>query len=917
MDKSKGMIGPFRATRMWNEIVSDFRSGIPTKRHRWKMRFYDDCFMSNEAVDWLHNYLQTNENYGPWVTREQAIQLLEKFAQSKIIESVKPFKGGSKEPFEDNGSLYKLVHLSPMKKLRSALHGKNNLRSLTPSPKKTRTRGPMRPLSLNSKLMNAAEEENWNIKSKLLSGNREKTDEKVIGPSQRRRLSKPGVLKRSRSLGEMDKQTSSSSVASVSSVKGHGQDESRARSQKTEAVWKTAALARLKRLLWLFTLEGVVDETTIKGKSIIHNSTQLSRSGVVVISDKTDDLPHWVLSAMKCIANWPQNQDSELPSYDGFEKDVFHTISNYFQSLQEPLMTFNLYNLINQAYVLGKGRDDGTVKPPASTSISKDPLPSKPGKYNRNGSGTTDSGRRKDVSKDNKRRFGSQERIFCITKSRSVGHLHKAVTGKEDGVGPTHKSNNIYIKKMHRSTAKVSRAQSLRIQSMQKRTASDSHFLSNGRPRSFAGYSPQKNEYENVAQFLEGENFSPGENCRRNESTPSEPKGLGRTESRRSFKLSKKFGSASDLFHKLIGKKGAGSKKGLGGSVPDVVASTFQETQKRSKSLSPQTQPLISTEVGSTSLAMTQSPSDSCPSGDRTQEQRDKRVSPPYPAPLRATLSVSEIVRSNPNSANSSPTFFQDSQSSLSGTAFFRGKSVSSVELRSSTPIFVDGETSAREDVPSLQLEANKSYCEEAMRLALLLLPPPNRRKLHLLFKMMSKVERNEELQLYPQESKRDLLLHTFTRCILRTESEVDFDEAYANRIVSYLLDNFNTILASSAALTADVSERVNLEQGSQYNAKAGSSVVYCKQITKEEYQNDIQTTSQKAMSDLLETIIADKNMEVKEKKKRLKVFQKAYPEIYKKRLPTAASEAELFPTKPKIKQPMLKRSFTRLKPIR
>lgn len=57
-----------------------------------------------------------------------------------------------------------------------------------------------------------------------------------------------------------------------------------------------------------------------------------------------------------------------------------------------------------------------------------------------------------------------------------------------------------------------------------------------------------------------------------------------------------------------------------------------------------------------------------------------------------------------------------------------------------------------------------------------------------------------------------------------------------------------------------------------QYNAKAGSSVVYCKQITKEEYQNDIQTTSQKAMSDLLETIIADKNMEVKEKKKRLKV---------------------------------------------
>lgn len=37
--------------------------------------------------------------------------------------------------------------------------------------------------------------------------------------------------------------------------------------------------------------------------------------------------------------------DSEHPSYPGFERDVFKTVSDYFYSLPQPLLTYELYEL--------------------------------------------------------------------------------------------------------------------------------------------------------------------------------------------------------------------------------------------------------------------------------------------------------------------------------------------------------------------------------------------------------------------------------------------------------------------------------------------------------------------------------------------------------------------------------------------
>ena len=60
---------------------------------------------------------------------------------------------------------------------------------------------------------------------------------------------------------------------------------------------------------------------------------------------------------MKCLANWPRQlrtvngRESCLPSYPGFEQDVFNVVKDYFLDLKEPLTTFGLYDHFLDAWI--------------------------------------------------------------------------------------------------------------------------------------------------------------------------------------------------------------------------------------------------------------------------------------------------------------------------------------------------------------------------------------------------------------------------------------------------------------------------------------------------------------------------------------------------------------------------------------
>ncbi|XP_035245853.1 DEP domain-containing protein 1B [Anguilla anguilla] len=288
--------GPYRATKLWNEIIKLFRGGMPLRRHWAHFRSYDNSFTGSEAVDWLHALLKRNHNFGPEVTRYQTLQLLRKFLKNHVFEDIKGRYG--KEDFEDNGQLYRFPPSSPLKPLpkRRPLAESGFLPKLpgwddyeeVPLPEKV----PMKPLILNS--------ESWNKRHSI-----------AIGEVQECRL----IRRREITQRHVDH------------------------------IWKSMTLAHLQRVLGLESLDGVLDTKTLNPKHIVHNVYSVNKQGIVVLKERSGDLPHWVLSAMKCLANWPNGSETKQPMYPGFEKDVLKTVADYFQKLQEPLLTFQLHEV--------------------------------------------------------------------------------------------------------------------------------------------------------------------------------------------------------------------------------------------------------------------------------------------------------------------------------------------------------------------------------------------------------------------------------------------------------------------------------------------------------------------------------------------------------------------------------------------
>ncbi|KAI4561267.1 hypothetical protein MJG53_012331 [Ovis ammon polii x Ovis aries] len=201
----------------------------------------------------------------------------------------------------------------------------------------------------------------------------------------------------------------------------------------------------------------------------------------------------------------------------------------------------------------------------------------------------------------------------------------------------------------------------------------------------------------------------------------------------------------------------------------------------------------------------------------------------------------------------------------------------------------------------------------EAFQICCLLLPPENRRKLQLLMRMMARICLNKEMPpLCDGFGTRTLMVQTFSHCILCSKDEVDLDDLLAARLVTFLMDNYQEILKVPLALQTSIEERVAHLRRVQIKYPGAdmditlSAPSFCRQISPEEFEYQRAYGSQEPLAALLEEVITDAKLSSKEKKKKLKQFQKSYPEVYQERFPTPESEALLFPEKPKAKPQLL-----------
>ncbi|NXD73361.1 DEP1A protein, partial [Eolophus roseicapillus] len=801
----------------WNEITKYFRAGMPLKKHRQHFKRHGSCFTASEAVDWLHEVLRNNSNFGPEVTRQQTIQLLRKFLKNHVIEDIKGRWGS--ESLEDNSALYRFPSASPVKPLPSPCTQKENLENFSRDKEKLfKLPHLSRRAFKRHELLQSLE-------------NLEKTKPDRIEENEE------DMLQRKEISQEYVKET-----------------------------WRNIILIHLQTILGLPSLEEVLQPTQIVPEYVIYNMTNTSKHGVVILQNKSEDLPHWVLSAMKCLAYWPRNNDMSQATYSGFERDVFRTVADYFLNLPEPLLTFEYYELFVNILVMC-----GYITIPdicsGKHSVQDEKCDSQPSKTLHLNS------------------FKSTE---CLLLSLLRKEPDKK--RKECEVSMKCSSEELTIQKQCAKTL---------WQHKQTRKQGSSANLGGGSCQNLSGFRNEQGPpqtFRTRCYSLERIGDAPSSICNKGVSNSLRQSDvntiLGTRNGKQSLPYEHKANSVLEL-----GFDNTGQDQTHG--IKRVSASALQD-----KELFIEDHGLKQIR-GSLSLLGKRN-SRSCAS-----------INMPV-AEITVKPSSQLCGQGKPNTCGVATSV--DIRTEVSGTIKKR-LCKSTTELSECSFTHSSYMLTGTQNLLQPHLER---IAVEALQICCLLLPPPNRRKIQLLMRMISRMSENVDMpRLHDAMGTRSLMIQTFSRCVLCCAEEVDLDELLSTRLVSFLMDHQQEIFKVPTYLQVAVRDHIEHVKMTQckYPKEEICAILptysYCKQITPQEFEEQKVSTSQAAVAELLENIIKDKNLSVKDKKKKLKQFQKEYPLIYQNRFPATENEAVLLEDKPTIKQPMLSLRKPRFRSLR
>ncbi|XP_052034796.1 DEP domain-containing protein 1A isoform X1 [Apodemus sylvaticus] len=794
MERQGAPLGPYRATKLWNEVTTSFRVGMPLRKHRQHLKKYSNCFTAVEAVDWLYDLLRSNNNFGPEVTRQQTIQLLRKFLKNHVIEDIKGRWGS--ESLDDNNQLFRFPATSPLKTFpqRHTEIKKTNMEYFSKNKDSI------------FKLRNLSHK---TPKKRGLHFSQENTE----------KINHERITNEDLEIAPDNQEISQEDV---------------------EEVWRYIIMIYLQTILGLPSIEELINPNQVIPQYIMYNMANTSKHGVVILQDKSDDLPHWVLSAMKCLANWPRSNDTNNLTYVGFERDVFKTIADYFLNLPEPLLTFEYYELFVNilvvcGYITVSDRTSGIHK------IQDDPRSSKIN----------------DLSNLN---------FFKSTECLLLSLLNKDKSNEElDSTKRLQRSDQGFQEKY---------AKKMQLVNLRNRRASANDIMG-GSCHNLIGLSN--------ANVLSS-NIKP--RC-------SSLEGIVDVPVNSSEKKSNVF------YQSVLNIEEQNSKQSLV-SAPKEKSLFNLHSEENAQ------QPHC---VGfkRTSALTVQDQEELC-----NEKYKSKQLCRSQSLLLRSSTRQNSYINKPVAEIIMKPNVRQGSTSKLGESSATINKRLckSTIELSENS---LPPAASVLTGTQSLLQPHLERVAINALQLCCLLLPPPNRRKLQLLMRMISRMSQNVDMpKLHEEIGTRSLMINTFSRCILCCAEEVDLDELLASRLVSFLMDHHQDILQVPTYLQAAVEKHLDyIKKGHVKNHGDGLVVPlptysYCKQISAKEFDEQKISTSQAAIAELLENIIKSKSLPLKEKRRKLKQFQKEYPLIYQKRFPTTESETALFDDKPTIKQPML-----------
>uniref|UniRef100_A0A8C9ETI0 DEP domain-containing protein 1A n=1 Tax=Pavo cristatus TaxID=9049 RepID=A0A8C9ETI0_PAVCR len=753
MERRPAAPGPYRATELWNEITRYFRAGMPLRTHRQHFKKHGSCFTASEAADWLHEVLRSNSNFGPEVSRQQTVQLLRKFLKNHVIEDIKGRWGS--ENLEDNGALYRFPSTSPVKPLPASCRQSESLEAFS--------------------------------RDRLLK----------LPHLPRRTLKKHRLL----TALENGEKTKLEEPAEDEEAALHRKEASQEYVQET---WRNIILIHLQTILGLPSLEEVLQPTQIVPEHVIYNMTHTSKHGVVILQNKSEDLPHWVLSAMKCLAYFMCG---------------FITIPNICSGKHSV-------------------RDE-----------TCDPQPSKILHLN----------------------------SFKSTECLLLSLLRKEPKEEKEEHEASWKSSSA------ESAAQTQRARQLQQSKLRSEQGSADNLIG-GSCQNLSGFRNERDlslKFKTRCYSLEriGNAASRVHNKGEWDSLRKTTVLSTRNEEQWLPCVSEAESSLEFGFENTYQKQTDGSKRV---SAPALQDTELLKGNLKSKQIS-RSQSLLGSRNCRSCTSI------NVPVAEITVKPRSQLCGQGRP---NTSVAASGGVRTEVSDITVSKRLCR-STIELSECSFTHSYMLTGTQ--------------------NLLQPHLERIAVEALQICCLLLPPPNRRKVQLLMRMMSRISENVDMpRLHGAMGTRSLMIQTFSRCVLCCAEEVDLDELLSTRLVSFLMDHQQEIFKVPTYLQVAVQDHIEHMKMAQckYPGEEICAILptysYCEQITPQEFEEQKVSTSRAAVAELLENIIKDKHLSVKEKKKKLKQFQKEYPLIYQSRFPTTENEAVLFENKPTLKPPML-----------
>uniref|UniRef100_A0A5S6QFC4 DEP domain-containing protein n=1 Tax=Trichuris muris TaxID=70415 RepID=A0A5S6QFC4_TRIMR len=185
---------------------------------------------------------------------------------------------------------------------------------------------------------------------------------------------------------------------------------------------------------------------------------------------------------------------------------------------------------------------------------------------------------------------------------------------------------------------------------------------------------------------------------------------------------------------------------------------------------------------------------------------------------------------------------------------------------------------------PSFHSAKVKQMTSEALAIALLLLPPKNRRWLQLLMRFIERVSSNYCLRLdrLRSISNRAVMIDAFSSCVAPPAVSTDRNDGI--RLLSCLVDFQGDIFKVPPGMDASVLARMS--QARNCRTASDQAITFCSRISVEEYRQQGVEHSLAAILALLDDIVNNENLTTSERQKRLISFRKTYPELYKSRFP-------------------------------